>query len=70
VLTLPVSSATSERAFSAMKIVKTRLRTTMCDQWMVDLLVIYIERVIAKAINVDDIVKYFMDMSSRRVLVK
>ncbi len=42
----------------------------MCDQWMVDLLVIYIERVIAKAINVDDIVKYFMDMSSRRVLVK
>ncbi|XP_025702547.1 uncharacterized protein [Arachis hypogaea] len=34
VLTLPVSTATTERAFSAMKIVKTRLRSKMADEFL------------------------------------
>ena len=29
VLTLPISTATDERAFSVMKLIKTRLRTSM-----------------------------------------
>lgn len=32
VITLPVSTATAERAFSAMKLIKTRLRNRMGDQ--------------------------------------
>ncbi|QHN82620.1 Zinc finger MYM-type protein [Arachis hypogaea] len=36
VLTLPVSTATTERAFSAMKIVKTRLRSKMADEFLAD----------------------------------
>ncbi|XP_025669803.1 uncharacterized protein [Arachis hypogaea] len=39
VLTLPVSTATTERAFSAMKIVKTRLRNKMADEFLADNLV-------------------------------
>lgn len=34
ILTLPVSTATTERAFSAMKIVKTRLRSTMDNEFL------------------------------------
>ena len=33
VLTLPVSTATTERAFSAMKLLKTRLRNKMKDDF-------------------------------------
>ena len=44
VLTFPISSATTERAFSALKIIKTRLRTKIADQWLIKLLVAYIER--------------------------
>ena len=43
-LTLPVATATVEIAFSAMKIVKNRLRSRMNDQWMNDSLIVYIEK--------------------------
>ena len=44
VLLLPVATASVERVFSAMKIVKkTYLRTTMGDQLLNDCLVTYIE---------------------------
>jgi len=36
VLTLPVSTATTERAFSAMNIVKTRLRNKIKDEFLTD----------------------------------
>ncbi|XP_072086992.1 uncharacterized protein [Arachis hypogaea] len=36
VLTLPVSIATTERAFSAIKIVKTRLQSKMADEFLAD----------------------------------
>ena len=42
VLTLLFSTATTERAFSAMKHVKTRLRNRMEDELLADNLVVYI----------------------------
>jgi hypothetical protein len=48
VLTLPVSTATTERAFSAMKLVKTKLRSKMEDEFLADNLIVYIEKEIAK----------------------
>jgi membrane-anchored glycerophosphoryl diester phosphodiesterase (GDPDase) len=44
VMILPVATSTIERAFSAMKIVKSRLCNQMGDDWMNDCLVTYIER--------------------------
>ncbi|PKU68566.1 hypothetical protein MA16_Dca020834 [Dendrobium catenatum] len=41
-LTVPIATATVERAFSAMKIVKHRLRSKMGDDWLNDSLVPYI----------------------------
>lgn len=43
-LTLPVSSATTERTFSKLKIIKTRLRTTMTNTRLEDLMLITCEQ--------------------------
>ncbi|XP_071735708.1 uncharacterized protein [Rutidosis leptorrhynchoides] len=47
VLTLPVLIATSEKAFSAMKIVKMRLHSSMGDEFLKSCLIPYIESKIA-----------------------
>jgi hypothetical protein len=66
VLTLPVSTATTERAFSAMKLVKTRLQNKMEDGFLRDCLVTYIEKEIAVEISTDTIIDIF-DEAPRRV---
>ncbi|XP_042441464.1 uncharacterized protein LOC122026815 [Zingiber officinale] len=50
-LTLPISTATTERSFSAMNIVKTRFRSKMEDTFLSDALVVYIEREIARKLE-------------------
>ena len=47
VLTLPISRATTERAFSAMKLLKTRLRNRIEDAFLADNMIVYIEKEIA-----------------------
>ena len=44
VLMLPVTTTSVERAFSAMTIIKLKLRNKMCDNLLDDCLVTYIER--------------------------
>lgn len=58
-LLLPVATATVERAFSAMKIIKTELRNKMSDGWLNDLMVVYIEREIFKSIDLPEIKEDF-----------
>ncbi|CAH9134491.1 unnamed protein product [Cuscuta epithymum] len=65
-LTLPVSTATTERAFSAMKIIKTRLRNKMEDEYLADNLVVYIEREIAKTFDSKAIIEEFISLKERR----
>ena len=67
VLTLPVSTATTERAFSAMKIVKTRRRNKMEDGFLVNNLLVYIEREIFKSFNSYLILDYFVSLKSSRM---
>ncbi|XP_047964971.1 uncharacterized protein LOC125209409 [Salvia hispanica] len=50
-LILPVATAFVERVFSSMKLIKTDLRNRMGDEWMNDIMVIYIERGIFKKIG-------------------
>lgn len=66
-LLLPVSTASVERAFSAMKIIKTELRNKMSDAWLNDLMVCYIEREIFKGIELDKIKKAFQKKKDRKV---
>jgi hypothetical protein len=67
---LPVSTATTERAFSAMKLVKTRLRNKMGDEFLRDCLIIYIEKEIAIEFTTDTLIDDFNDMKTRRVRLK
>ncbi|XP_060965214.1 uncharacterized protein LOC133034190 [Cannabis sativa] len=66
ILTLPVSTATTERSFSAMNLVKTTLRNKMEDEFLSDCLLVYIERETAKKFSIDSIIDDFRDMQERR----
>lgn len=58
-LVLPVSSAACERSFSALKLIKTHLRSTMCDSRLTSIAVLSVERVRALGLNLDDFVDEF-----------
>ncbi|XP_062116512.1 uncharacterized protein LOC133830536 [Humulus lupulus] len=65
-LAYPAAIATVERSFSAMNIVKNKLRNRMGDQWMNDSLVVYIEKEICDAIDNETIMLRFQNMKTRR----
>ncbi|XP_021802819.1 uncharacterized protein LOC110746897 [Prunus avium] len=65
-LTLPVATASVEMAFSAMNIVKNRMRNRMGDQWMNDCLVVYLEKDIFNNIDNELIMQRFQNLKNRR----
>ncbi|XP_058765173.1 uncharacterized protein LOC131638619 [Vicia villosa] len=65
-LILPVSTASVERAFSAMKIIKSNLRNKINDIWFNDLMICYTEREIFKSLKDVDIIRTFTANKSRR----
>nr|XP_043613829.1 uncharacterized protein LOC122585771 [Erigeron canadensis] len=67
ILTLPVSTVTTERAFSTMKIFKTRLRNKMSDTYLADSLAIYIEREIAENSDTPSVIDAFKELKDRNV---
>jgi hypothetical protein len=69
VITLPVSTATTERAFSAMKLIKTRLRNRMGDDFLRHYMIVYIGKEIAAKISTSEIIDLF-DTGGRRAQFK
>ncbi|KAK8936599.1 hypothetical protein KSP39_PZI012333 [Platanthera zijinensis] len=63
---LPVATASVERTFSAMKIIKNRLRNRMGDEWMNDCLMTYIEKDVADTITTEEIISRFQSMCQRK----
>ena len=68
-LILPVATASVERIFSAMSIVKIDLRNKMGDEWLNDLMICYNEKEIFRKIGNEKIKKRFQDMKKRRMLL-
>ncbi|KAK9998134.1 hypothetical protein SO802_017737 [Lithocarpus litseifolius] len=68
VLTLSVSTATTERAFSAMNIIKNRLRNKKEDNFLMDSMILYIEKEIAAKFGTESIIDDFRDLKEHRVL--
>ena len=64
-LILLVATATVERAFLAMNIIKNRLHNRIGDQWMNDCLVTYIEKDIFKTIKCEEILQRFQNIKNR-----
>ena len=66
VLTLLVSTSTTKRAFSAMKLLKIRFRNRMEDEFLVDNMIVYIDKEIAENFTIEMIMEEFYSMKNRR----
>ena len=66
ILTLPVSTATTERSFSAMKLIKTAIRNKIEEDFLADSMIVYIERELAENIDSDSIIDEFYSLKNRR----
>ncbi len=62
---LPVSSASCERSFSTLKLVKTHVRSTMSDSRLSNLAVLSIESERSKALDIDAFIKRFSAVTAK-----
>ncbi|RIA04130.1 hypothetical protein BRARA_K01668 [Brassica rapa] len=67
VLTLPVATASVERCFSAMKLVKTALRNRMGDHFLSDYLICFIEKELLDDVTNEEVLIRFQAVSERRM---
>ncbi|XP_039811811.1 uncharacterized protein LOC120674744 [Panicum virgatum] len=65
VLVLPVATASVERCFSAIKIVKTILRNRIGDGFLNDCIVCFVEQEFLATIPIDDVITRFHKMDDR-----
>ncbi|XP_019161885.1 PREDICTED: zinc finger MYM-type protein 1-like [Ipomoea nil] len=65
-LILPVATASVERKFSAMKLIKTSLRNRMGDDLLNDCLVPYVEKDIFDQVSNEAVLQRFQNMRERR----
>ena len=68
-MTIAVSTASCERSFSAMKRIKTYLRSTMGDQRLSDLGILSIERHLSKQVSFDRVLEQFVNKDKNRRIV-
>ncbi|KAI3457225.1 hypothetical protein Pfo_013888 [Paulownia fortunei] len=66
IMTLLISTATTERTFLSMKFVKTRLENKMEDDFLASSLLIYIKKEIAQTFSIDSIINEFDIMKKYR----
>ncbi|XP_065684395.1 uncharacterized protein LOC136096748 [Hydra vulgaris] len=66
-LTLPVSVASGERSFSKLKLIKTYIRSSMCQDRLVGLATLSIEHELADKLDLKDLVIDFAQKKARKV---
>jgi len=69
ILTMSISSAACERTFSCMCRLKNYFRSTMSNERLSDLAVLYIEKKITKSIDLDDFINLFAQIHKNRRIV-
>ena len=67
--TIPLSSASGESSFSVLKRVKNYLRSTMGEDRMNDMAILYIEKDIFNQINTDKVIDEFAKNKARRKFI-
>ncbi|XP_072147466.1 uncharacterized protein [Setaria viridis] len=67
VLLVPVSTTTVERAFSAMKTIKSKSHNKIADDWFNNLMVCYIERELFNSLDEATILRRFQNLKSRKM---
>ena len=69
VLVMPATNATSERSFSALRRVKSYLRSTMSQQRLNNLMLLHVHKGITDIINMKDIASEFIGDSEHRLKI-
>ena len=65
-LTIAVSTAHCERSFSALKGIKSYLRSTMTQQQLIDLAILSIKKELSKNLSLDNVVDQFASHDKNR----
>lgn len=65
--TLPTTSASWERSFSKLKLIKNYLRSSMSQERLSSLAILAIENRIAHELNYDKVIDLFAEQKARRV---
>ena len=65
--TLPVTTARAERSFSKLSLIKTKLRSTMCEDRLESLMFCSIEKEILLSLDNEDLISKFVSMADRRL---
>lgn len=68
-LTIPVCSASAERSFSKLKLIKSHLRTTMLQERLTSLAMLSIESTLAADIDYRKVIEDFSKQKSRKILL-
>jgi hypothetical protein len=66
-LLLTVSTASVERAFSTMKIIKSKVRNRISDEWFNGLMVCYTEQELFKALDNTTITRRFQGIKTQKM---
>lgn len=56
---MPVTSCTSERTFSKLSIIKSKLRSTMCQDRLENLMIPFVEQELAANARICDVIDNF-----------
>ena len=67
-LTLPVTTASCERSFSKLKLIKNYLRSTLSQERLSNLSIISIEHNIVQQIDFDDLIDEFAEKSKKNTI--
>ena len=68
-LTIAVSTAHCERSFSALKHIKSYLRSMMTQQRLVDLAILSIEKELSQSLSLDNVVNKFASQEKNRTIM-
>ncbi|ESN93471.1 hypothetical protein HELRODRAFT_88724, partial [Helobdella robusta] len=68
-LTIPLSNASGERSFSVLKRIKNYLRSTMGEQKLNNLVVLYIEQEIINSVDTAKIIDEFARSKARKKFI-
>ncbi len=67
VLTLPLTSTSAERAFSKLRLIKSRLRSTMKQERLESLMLMSVEADVLEQLDLENLVQKFVDIAPRKM---
>lgn len=68
-LCMPVTTATCERSFSKLKLIKSYLRSSLGQERLANMSILCIEKETTRSLNYDEIIDLFAEAKSRKVML-